>query len=115
MYLLKNAFYSIWYFHILEMFQVKNQLWAKPKNIPLEIPLRILKTEKGTLNPNDRGTLTPQTPLNDNTLLRGVKTIGCTYNDGIRYIRPLAHLQKFFIILKIFRESVGWFSALDKR
>ena len=52
---------------------------------------------------NDRGTLTP---LN-NTLLRGLKTIGCTYNDGIGYIGPLAHLQKFFITLKFFCESVS--------
>ena len=67
---------------ILARKRVKNQFGAKQKNIPLEIPLRILKNQKNW-NEVRLGTLEPGMIVarrrrrrrhhDDNTLLRGVK------------------------------------------
>ena len=79
--------------------RVKNQFGAKQKNIPLEIPLRILKNQKnwnevrlGTLEPGmivaRRRRRRRRRHHDDNTLLRGVKR-GVQDGDVASGILPL--------------------------
>ena len=84
----KDTFLRFWVFWgifgaILARKRVKNQFGAKQKNIPVEIPLRILKNKKnwnevglGTLEPGmivARRRRRRRRHHDDNTLLRGVK------------------------------------------